>query len=308
MSKILLLNGPLKERIWGSNYFKNSLKITEDDTLFGELWSCSGHQEGNSIIINGEFNGQTLDTVFKEHPELFNYSQYDKFPILVKLIATSDKLSVQVHPNDDYALKNENEFGKTEGWLIVEKGPLSKIVCGHNAKNQQELINFINEDQYDKLLKEVDVEVGDFIPIYPGTIHAIGKDLVIVEIQQSSDVTYRFFDYHRKDKNGMERQLHVKQAIEVTTYNQNDVHIDNIHKLAKNLVWDNEYFTVKKLTVNGTKQIINNTNKAIIATVFDGSLNVENHPLYLGESFIILSETNIVDICGEGIILITEVK
>ena len=106
----------------------------------------------------------------------------------------------------------------------------------------------------------------------------------------------------------MERQFHVKQAIEVTTYNQNDVHIDNIHKLTKNLVWDNEYFTVKKLTVNGTKQIINNTNKAIIATVSDRLLNVENHPLYLGESFIILSKTNTVDICGEGIILITEVK
>ena len=91
MSKILLLNGPLKERIWGSNYFKNSLKITEDDTLFGELWSCSGHQEGNSIITNGEFNGQTLDTVFKEHPELFNYTQYDKFPkeIIVSGIISS---------------------------------------------------------------------------------------------------------------------------------------------------------------------------------------------------------------------------
>lgn len=308
MSKILLLNGPLKERIWGSNYFKDSLKITEDDTLFGELWSCSGHPEGNSIIINGKFKGKSLDTVFEENPELFNYSQYDKFPILVKLIATSDRLSVQVHPDNEYALKNENEFGKTEGWLIVEKGPSSKIVCGHNAKNQQELIKMVNEDQYDKLLRETEVEIGDFIPIYPGTIHAIGKDLVIVEIQQSSDVTYRFFDYHRKDKNGMERQLHVKQAIEVTSYEQNDFHIDNIYKLKNDLLWDNDYFTVKKINVNEKQQIINTSNKAIIATVIEGKLNVENHSLYLGESFIILSDTKIIDIFGEGIILITEVK
>ena len=141
--------------------------------MFGELWSCLGHPEGNSIIINGKFKDKSLDTVFEENPELFNYLQYDKFPILVKLIATSDRLSVQVHPDNEYALKNENEFGKTEGWLIVEKGPSSKIVCGHSAKNKQELIKMVNEDQYDKLLRETEVEIGDFIPIYSGTIHAI---------------------------------------------------------------------------------------------------------------------------------------
>ena len=308
MSRVLLLKGPLKERIWGSNYFKETLKITNCDDRFGELWSCSGHPEGNSIIINGMYQGETLENLFLKHPELFNYQGYDRFPVLVKLIATSDRLSVQVHPDDQYALEKENELGKTEGWLIIDKKDSSKIVCGHNAKNKEELIKLINENDYDRLLYEVDVKVGDFYPIYPGTIHAFGKDLVIIEIQQSSNVTYRFYDYNRKDDKGNYRQLHLDKAIEVTTYNKLNNETLNIYQEDQFVIWDNQYFTLRKMAIRDKDTIINDTGKAIIVTIAEGILSIENHQLHIGESFIILASTSKIELVGCGIVLITEVK
>ena len=213
---ILLLSAPLKEVIWGGNYFKDVLNVTTSDEKIGEMWSCSAHKNGQSIIKNGCFKGKTLEYVYKNHKELFDNSSLDEFPILVKLIATTDKLSVQVHPNDEYALKYENQYGKTEGWLILDENENSEIVIGHNAKNKEELIEYINNDDYDGLLRKKVVKTGEFYPIPSGTIHALGANIVLLEIQQSSDVTYRFYDYHRKDAMGNERPLHINKAVEVT--------------------------------------------------------------------------------------------
>ena len=121
MDEVLFLTYGLKERIWGGDYFKKVMKVTESEEPIGELWSCSGHKAFESVILNGTYKGKTLREVFKEHRELFKNSSLDEFPILIKLIAARDKLSVQVHPSDEYALKNEGQYGKTEGWLILDK-------------------------------------------------------------------------------------------------------------------------------------------------------------------------------------------
>ena len=147
--EVLFLSGPLKERIWGGKYFKDKLHLTQSEENFGELWSCSGHKEGESWILNGTYKGQKLSEVFLNHKELFNDSKLEEFPILVKLISTCDKLSVQVHPNDEYAKRVENSYGKTEAWYVVDAKDdaefFSIITCVEgkgaiNYKNKTEII------------------------------------------------------------------------------------------------------------------------------------------------------------------------
>ena len=142
---VLLLKSPLREMIWGGKYFKNVLSLTDEDKDFGEYWTISGYSSYPSIIKNGKYQGLSLDKLYKEHPELFLGSKAEEFPILVKLIATSADLSVQVHPDDEYA-KRDNDLGKTESWLILssDKG---RIVYGHNAKTIRPLsLDKINHD------------------------------------------------------------------------------------------------------------------------------------------------------------------
>ena len=306
MEKVLVLSAPLKEVIWGGDYFKKELKLTDNEKI-GEMWSCSGHKGNVSYVLNGEFKGKTLREVFLNNRELFNNSSLEEFPILVKLIATSDKLSVQVHPDDEYAKKNENQYGKTEGWLILDRKEDSSIIVGHNANNKEELIDYINRDDFSGLLNEIKVNPGEFYPIPSGTIHALGKNLVLLEVQQSSDVTYRFYDYHRKDKDGNERPLHVKKAIEVTDYKKYDQNVINVFKENSNVIWDNEFFKVDYLEINENEELINNHNYCIV-TVIEGKVNVENNIINKGESLVVTSLSNKVLLEGNAKAVVTYSK
>ena len=303
--EVLFLSGPLKERIWGGKYFKDKLHLTQSEENIGELWSCSGHKEGESLILNGTYKGQKLSDVFLNHKELFNDSKLEDFPILVKLISTCDKLSVQVHPNDEYAKKNENQYGKTEGWLILDSKEDSSIVVGHNARNKEELIEYIKNDDYSHLLNEIKVRNGDFYPIPSGTIHALGKNLVLLEVQQSSDVTYRFYDYHRKDKNGNERPLHIDKAIDVTSFDKYDMNINNIETLDTPLLWTNQYFEVYYYEINGSLDLVKG-NEYLICSVVEGELIVLGEKQTLGQSFILTSICKEVRIKGKGKLIITK--
>ena len=304
--KVLLLSAPIKERIWGGHYFKDVLKVTDNDNPIGEMWSCSAHKEGESIITRGKFKGKKLSEVYNSNRELFNNSSLNEFPILVKLIATSDKLSVQVHPDDDYARINENQYGKTEGWLILDAKEDSSIIVGHNARNKEELINYIENDNYDHLLNEIKVNEGEFYPIPSKTIHALGKNIVLLEVQQSSDVTYRFYDYHRKDKNGNERLLHIQKAIDVTSFDKYDYEIKNVLQEKETTVWINKYFEVYSKTIKNAITICNDKKDYLIVSVIDGIIEIENQKLTLGNSFIITSLCENLKINGKGRIIITK--
>ena len=303
--QVLFLTAPMKERIWGGDYFKR-LNRTEKDNI-GELWSASAHKEGESIVTNGKYEGMKLSEVYNNHPELFNNPSLKEFPILVKIIYAKDPLSVQVHPNDEYALKYENQYGKTEGWLVLDALKDSKLVLGHNAKNKEELVSYIENDDYDGLLKSVDVNVGEFYPIYAGTVHAIGAGLTILEIQQSSDVTYRFYDYHRKDAKGNERELHVQQAVSVTTYDSQELDRTNHLELPSHMVWDNEYFTVSMLNVKEDEVLANPETYAIF-TVATGEFELDGKKLVVGDSFILTKLADNVTIKGNGVLVRTDAK
>ena len=215
----LLLKAPLKDYLWGGNRLGEEYGFESDKEKIAEAWMLSCHKDGQSVVDNGELKGKTL----AEAIEIFgadclgeNSKAFPYFPILIKLIDAKDRLSVQVHPDDEYALKNEGEFGKTEMWYIVDCEPDAKLVYGLNrAVSKEELEEKINSDSITDICNFVPVKRGDVFFIPAGTLHAIGAGILIAEIQQNSNTTYRVSDYGRLGADGKPRQLHKKQACEV---------------------------------------------------------------------------------------------
>jgi len=217
MGNILKLEPVFKEMIWGGDKLKKVYGYDIPSNHTGECWAISAHPNGDCIISEGEFKGMTLSNLYKNHRELFGDINHKVFPLLIKIIDASTDLSVQVHPNDEYALVNENSLGKTECWYVLDAEPTTEMIVGHNAKTKDEFVKAIENDNYHTLLKQFPIQQGDFFYIPAGTLHAICSGSLIYEAQQSSDITYRVYDYHRKDNHGNERELHIKQAIDVTT-------------------------------------------------------------------------------------------
>lgn len=194
----IFLQPEVKTLIWGS-----------------EQWGISAHPNGDDLVLNDEYKGMHLSSLWKEKPELFGNVKCDRFPLLTKIIDAKKDLSIQVHPDDEYAFKNENgSLGKTECWYIMDCKPETKIVIGHNAKNSEQVKSMIENHQWNDFIREVPIKKGDFFFIEPGTVHAIKGGTVILETQQSSDITYRVYDYDRL-QDGKKRPLHVKQSIDV---------------------------------------------------------------------------------------------
>lgn len=215
-----------KSYIWGGRNLEVLGKILPEGKV-SESWEASCHEDGLSIIDNGEFSGKTLCEVIKEKgKEILGEHIYkiygDKFPILIKFIDANDRLSVQVHPNDEYARKYEdNCLGKNEMWYIIDAKPKSRLICGlKDGINKEEFKRACDEERVEECLNYIEVGKGDIINIPSGTVHAIGDGLLIAEIQQSSNVTYRIYDYNRKDSNGNKRQLHLSKALEVIDFNK----------------------------------------------------------------------------------------
>lgn len=303
--RILFLNSPLREMIWGGKYFKNVLSLANDDKDYGEYWTISGYSSFPSIIKNGKYQGVSLDKLYKEHHELFMTSKAKEFPILVKLIATSADLSVQVHPDDEYA-KKDGDLGKTESWLILNSDN-GKIVYGHNQTSKEELEKMARSGDF-SFLKYHDVARGEFVPVPAGTIHALGKGLVLLEVQQSSNLTYRLYDYNRKDKNGNLRELHLDKSLDVIKV-PNDLEIDQTDYLDSRddyTLWDNEYFNIKLVNVRRRIKFMNHEHKYYLCTVASGLFTYEDITISVGESFIVTSACEVEEIKGKGKLLIVE--
>lgn len=213
----LFMKPVFQEKIWGGSRLRSVFGFDIPNDKIGEDWAISAHPNGLSVIENGPYQRQTLDQLWREHKELFGQATGDVFPLLIKILDAEEELSVQVHPDDIYGLKNEGELGKTECWYIIDAEPGAEIIYGHHAKTREELSEMINEGRWDDLLKRVPVKKGDFFYVPSGTIHAIGAGIMILETQQSSDTTYRVYDYDRTDDSGQTRELHIQQSVDVTT-------------------------------------------------------------------------------------------
>lgn len=219
----LFLQPVFKERIWGGEKLRGMFHYDIPTVQTGECWGISAHPHGPCTIINGPLEGKTLDQAWAEHPELFGHHSAEAFPLLTKILDAKTDLSVQVHPNDAQAQAMTQEpFGKTECWYVIAAEPGAQIVYGHHAASPEEFRQMVEAGKWDELLRHVDVKAGDFFYVPSGTIHAIGGGVLILETQQSSDITYRVYDYDRKDAEGNLRDLHIEPSIAVTTYPHQD--------------------------------------------------------------------------------------
>lgn len=215
---ILVCKPVFQDRLWGGRKLETTFGYDIPDGTIGECWGISAHPNGMSVITSGEFAGTTLATLWTERRELFGAYTLDEFPLLIKLLDAADDLSVQVHPNDEEAMRLEGErYGKTECWYVVEAEPGAELILGHTAETKQQLEDRIERGEWETLLRRQPVKAGDFVFVPSGTIHAIGKGIVILETQQSSDTTYRVYDFDRTDDAGNTRELHLEKAIAVTT-------------------------------------------------------------------------------------------
>ena len=220
---IILLDNIFKTAIWGGTNLQNLFSIKSPFEKTSEIWTASAHHNGETPLKNIE---KSLNNLYHEpdSKKIFgiNSQKYPEFPLLAKWIDANDKLSVQVHPDDVYAKTHHNSFGKTEAWYIVSAKPDAKIVYGLKPGTQkQDLVNAMNENKIEEVLNFVSVKEGEIYYIPSGTVHALLDGVIVYEIQQSSDITYRLYDWNRVDKNGNPRELHIKQALDVINFDSN---------------------------------------------------------------------------------------
>lgn len=276
MKKVYELIPPLKEYIWAGKNLKK-YKKTELEKI-SESWELSFLKGDETKLI---FNNQELTIIeFIEKEEIKKYINPKLKNLLIKLIDSSQSLSIQVHPSDEYALKYENSLGKTEMWIILEAEKDSYINLGFNKDVlKSDFPELIKDDSILKCLNKIYVKPGDVYLIKPGTIHAIGKGITLLEIQESSKLTYRVYDFNRVDNNGNKRELHIDKAMDVLNFSRLEVKNLKEEKEIKT-----EYFVVKGEIVNEEKEV--EISKASIITVIDGEgkideLNVSKFKTYL---------------------------
>ncbi|MGT2772318.1 mannose-6-phosphate isomerase, class I [Streptococcus marimammalium] len=293
MSEPLFLESVMQEKIWGGSKLRDvfGYNIPSDQT--GECWAISAHPNGISVVKNGQYAGQKLDFLYHNHPNLFGQPKTSVFPLLTKIIDANDWLSVQVHPDNEYAMTHEKEFGKTECWYIISADEGAEIIYGHTAKNKEELAQMIVNKKWDDLLTKIPVKAGDFFYVPSGTMHAIGKGIMILETQQSSDTTYRVYDFDRKDQKGQKRELHLKKSIDVLTIGVPKNSYPNTLKtkhLTSTLLVDEDFFTVYKWEIDGSVTF-NQVAPYYLISVLSGKGNLiideDIYPIEKGNHFIL---------------------
>ncbi|MCR5674858.1 MAG: class I mannose-6-phosphate isomerase [Lachnospiraceae bacterium] len=246
---ILKMKPAVKDYLWGGDRLKKEWHIETDTEIAAEAWMLSCHPDGPSRVVNGEYAGRTLaEAIAAMGPTAVgkNVPAGGDFPILIKLIDARDNLSIQVHPDDAYAGEHEGQFGKTEMWFILDAEPGAFLYYGFREEiSATEFRERIRDNTLLPVLNAVPVKKGDVFFIPPGTLHAIGRGILIAEIQQSSNVTYRVYDYDRRDAQGNARQLHIEQALAVTQRTKPVPQSFDPH------IADCAYFTVDRITLNG---------------------------------------------------------
>ncbi len=216
----LLLKPPVKDYLWGGTRLKTEFGLKSDTDIAAEGWMLSCHKDGSSTVLNGEFAGQALPEVLSAWGDEAlgkRAAEFPYFPILIKLIDAKQKLSVQVHPSDEYALKHEGEFGKTEMWYVVDCQEGAELLYGFSCDiSTEEFKQRMSDNTLTEVCNSVPVHKGDVFFIDAGTLHAIGEGILIAEVQQNSNTTYRISDYGRLGADGKPRELHIDKALDVT--------------------------------------------------------------------------------------------
>ncbi|MBR7133030.1 MAG: class I mannose-6-phosphate isomerase [Clostridia bacterium] len=216
----LMLKPTVKDYLWGGSKLKTEFGFEAEGEIAAEAWVLSCHIDGVSTIVNGDFKGKTLNEaleIWGDEALGNRAAEFSYFPILIKLIDAKQKLSVQVHPNDEYALEKEGEYGKTEMWYVVDCDDGAELIYGFKSQiTKQEFEERIKNNTLTEVCNSVPVHKGDVFFIAAGTLHAIGEGILIAEVQQNSNTTYRVSDYGRLGADGKPRPLHIEKALDVT--------------------------------------------------------------------------------------------
>lgn len=288
---ILFLKPYFSQKPWAGKEL-NSIYDCPENT--GEAWIVSGYLNKSSIIKNGRYKDQTLRWLWINHPELFGDFKDKEFPVLIKLISSSEDLSVQVHPNDEYA-RHFNQYGKFECWYILPETKAKDIVLGINAKSAIEVENMLQNNNIENFLIQQPIKTNDLIVVDPGTVHAIKANTFLLEVQESSDITYRLYDYNRLPK----RELHIKDSLNVINYSNLR---NNIYDFSKEDTLKNNHFNLYKLIVN--KETIYENKGFEIFYVLNGKGTIDGNKINKGDTFIFTNNKEKFKISGNKLELI----
>lgn len=310
----LQFNPILKERIWGGTKLKTVLNKPITSDITGESWELSTVEGDISVIANGHLSGKSLTEIINDFPnELLGtevYSRFGKqFPLLFKFLDAREDLSIQVHPNDELAQKRHHSFGKTEMWYIMQADENARIIVGFKEKsNADEYLKNLENKAVLSILNDVKVKAGDVFFLETGTVHAIGAGLVVAEIQQTSDITYRIYDFDRVDTQGNTRELHVDLALEAINYNTTETKKEytTIENISNEIVNCN-YFTTNFIPLNGIIPVNKNGKSFTVYMCVDGNFEIEaNETSYhykKGDTVLIPAAVNQFKLVGKGSVL-----
>ena len=278
----LQFNPILKERIWGGEKLKTFLNKPIVSNITGESWEISAVENDISIISNGDYKNKNLNEIIDLFPEQILgsqvYSKFGKqFPLLFKFLDAKLDLSIQVHPNDELAKKRHQSFGKTEMWYVMQADKNAKIIVGFKEnENQKRYLENLNNQSLLTILDTKSVKKGDVFFLETGTIHAIGAGTLIAEIQQTSDITYRIYDFDREDTNGDKRELHTELALEAINYDKVDSQKDYLKiENQSNKIVDCPFFTTNFIPLNGEMTSIMNGNSFRVYMCVGGEFEID---------------------------------
>lgn len=323
---IFFLKPALKETIWGGNKLKSDFNMESDLSNIAEAWMLSCHEDGESVVTGGKYDSITLSELIKKELGLeclgtacSEFNSIEDFPILIKLIDADDKLSVQVHPDDEYAAAHEKDVrGKTEAWYIIDCDDDAELIYGFKDDISKE--DFRSSIENGTLLDKVNrakVKPGDVAFISSGTLHAIGKGILLAEVQQSCNTTYRVFDYNRTGLDGKPRELHVDKAVDVTKCTVPDGTLDPIGMPVKHdgyisvMLADCKYFNMTLIETTNLFAGISDEHSFTSLIVLDGEGSIkcgdEEYPLKKGDSIFIPADSGNYYISGKTKILLSQV-
>ena len=297
MNNVIKLSPVVKSYLWGGNYFQKFNKGNQD--VISELWELSIREDDSSYLFGT--STKIIDVLTKDDfgP---NCDRFPYFPVLIKLIDARDDLSIQVHPSDDYALNNEGSFGKSEMWYIIDADEGSGLYIGlNNNYTKEEIEEKLQKGTIIDALNFYKVKPGDSFVINPGTIHAIGKGVRIIEIQQNSNLTYRLFDFFRKDKDGKFRELHIEKALKVIDFNKYST-----EKADNSYLANNQYFKVKKIVIDGEITLSADKGSFISFTFIEGEGEVDNYQFNKFDTFFLPYKAS-CKIKGKATLIVTTI-
>lgn len=303
-----------KEKIWGGNRLQTYLNKNVTGENIGESWEISAVNGDVSVVADGFYKGKNLQELVEMYPtEILGTVVFERFgsqfPLLFKLIDAADDLSIQVHPNDELAKKRHQSFGKTEMWYVMNAAPNSRLIIGFNeVTSPEEYVIAVENQTIESLLSQKMVQEGDVFYLETGTVHAIGSGILLAEIQQTSDITYRIYDFNRKDTEGNPRELHTELALDAINFDVTDTQkfYSRNNDTANNII-ESPYFSTNFIPLTDKYSLVTNNLSFVVLMCVEGSFVLQfangSHQIFKGESILLPAASNNYDLIGNASIL-----